>query len=57
MVHTYGTNTQQSVWQIFPLIFFIFSLKIRKKQITMETVQKEEGEGGRKDTGFPSSAS
>lgn len=37
--------------------FFIFPLKIRrkKKQITMETVQKEEGGG--KDTGFPSSAS
>lgn len=31
MVHTYGTNMQQSVWQLF--FFFL-------NQITMETVQK-----------------
>lgn len=46
MVHTYGTNMQQSVWQLFSLFF--------KNQITMETVQKgKEWE----DTGFPLSAS
>lgn len=46
MVHTYGTNMQQSVWQLSSHFF--------KNQITMETVQK-----GREweDTGFSTSAS
>lgn len=38
MVHTYGTNMQQSVWQLFSLFL---------NQITMKTVQKgREGVGG-----------
>lgn len=36
MVHTYGTNMQQSVWQLFPLKF-LFKTKFLWKQ---ETVQK-----------------
>lgn len=38
MVHTYGTNMQQSVWQLFALFFL--------NQITMETVQKGREWGG-----------
>lgn len=41
MVHTYGTNMQQSAWQLFSPFFF-------QNQITMETVQKEGGVGGHK---------
>lgn len=40
MVHTYGTNMQQSAWQLFSPFF--------QNQITMETVQKERGVGGHK---------
>lgn len=36
MVHTYGTNMQQSAWQLFSHFF---------NQITMETVQKGGGSG------------
>lgn len=40
MVHTYGTNMQQSVWQLFSLFLFFLN------QITMETVQKGREWGG-----------
>lgn len=38
MVHTYGTNMQQSVWQLFSHFFL--------NQITMKTVQKGREWGG-----------
>lgn len=37
MVHTYGTNMQQSVWQLFSHFL---------NQITMKTVQKGREWGG-----------
>lgn len=47
MVHTYGTNTQQSVWQLFPLIFFfIFPLKIRGKKTNYHGNSAKGGEEG-----------
>lgn len=45
MVHTYGTNMQQSAWQLFSLSFFFFLNQLPWKQC------KTGGSG--EDTGFP----